>query len=242
MGLHEQSTSNSRFLSVKHGAICLEHPAKPQTEEDFERAIADGFTIVQGEVNNVPYKKAVKKFGSLDGRIVKIEWYDRTHGGDTYRGLKIHVKDGGEHYQLDLPFEKRQYDYFTKVAENIDYSEPVEFVAWQDKTDERVTAFGVKQGGAFVPWKYTKDNPGDCPPPIQSRTTKKWNFDDQREWLLDRVLNYVAPAVEEMNQFDEPTPEYSGEDAPKGLTAQASYSGGFDPRKAPVGVDDDIPF
>jgi len=115
-----------------------------------------------------------------------------------------------EHDTLDLPFERRQYDTFTKVAENIDYTKDVEIVAWPDKKDDRVTAFAVKQDGKFVQWKYTRDNMGDCPEATQNARTKKWNFDDQREWLLDRLLTVVAPACEAASAFDEPMPEYSG--------------------------------
>lgn len=196
--LHEQRNTNGLFLSVKRGALCLE-----------SKEPKEGFELVEGEVDGVQYAKYVKKFAGLDGRITKVEWYEREGDFGTMRGLKLHIKDGGEHYFLDLPFEKRPYDYFTKVAENIDYTKPVEIVAWQDKKDHRVTAFAIKQDGKFVQWKYTRDDMGECPEAKQLRTGK-WSFDEQREWLLERIINVVIPHVDALNEFDEPMPDYTG--------------------------------
>lgn len=196
--LHEQRNNDGLFLSVKHGALCLE-----------SKEAKEGYELVEGEVHGTPYSKYIRKFAGLDGYITKIEWYERAGEYGTFRGLKLHVKDKGEHYFLDLPFEKRPYDYFTKVAENIDYAKPVEIVAWPDRKHEKQTAFAIKQDGQFIQWKYTRDNMGECPEAKQTRAGK-WNFDDQRDWLLDRVLTIVAPQVDEIHAFDEPEPEYSG--------------------------------
>jgi hypothetical protein len=198
--LHEQRHNDGLFLSVKHGALCLE-----------SKEPKEGYELITGEVNGEQYAKYYKKYAGLTGRITKVEWYERAGDYGTFRGLKLTVKDGGEHYILDLPFEKRPYDYFTKVAENIDYSKPVEFVAWPDRKHDKVTAFAIKQDGKFVQWKYTRDDMGECPEAKQTRTGK-WNFDDQRDWLLDRVLTVVAPMVEAASVFDEPLPEYTGDE------------------------------
>lgn len=197
--LHEKrNNGDGLFLAIKHGAICLE-----------SKEPKEGFELVEGEVNGTAYSKYVKKFAGLDGHITKVEWYERASDYGTFRGLKLSIKDKGEHYLLDLPFEKRPYDYFTKVAENIDYAKPVEIVAWPDRKNDKVTAFAIKQDGKFVQWKYTRDNMGECPEAKQTRTGK-WNFDDQRDWLLDRIITVVAPQVEATHVFDEIQPEYSG--------------------------------
>ena len=116
-----------------------------------------------------------------------------------------------------------------KLAENIDFSQPVEFSAWQDtKTDK--TAFNVKQGGKSVPQKYTQDDPGDCPPPVQSKLGK-WNFDAQEEFLFDRMENVVIPMVNE-----------AGNEMPQ--LAHAASAGSSTQSHAPEEdlSDDDIPF
>lgn len=233
--LHEQRNNDGLFLSVKRGALCLE-----SSEE------REGYELVEGEVDGRPYAKYIKKFAGLDGLITKVEWYERSGDHGTFRGLKLHIKDKGEHYFLDLPFEKRPYDYFTKVAENIDYSKPVEIIAWQDRKDPRVTAFAIKQEGKFIQWKYTKDDMGECPPAKQLRTGK-WSFDDQREWLLDRIINTVIPHVDATHEFAEPEPEYTGEDdAPKDLktiiTEKAMAVGAEHPQGCQCDQCDPVPF
>lgn len=202
MALIEQSEQSFPFLYVLRGGLCLK---SKEPKEGYEK--------VEGEVDGRPYVNYIRKFHAVTGRITNVEWSVREVEDRTYRDLKITINDKGEIYILCLPFAKRAFDYFTKVAENIDYEQPVEFSAWQDKQDERVTAFACKQNGAFVQWRYTKDNPGDCPPPKQSALTKKWNFDDQREWLLDRILNVVIPHVAKINEFTEPLDEYNEDDA-----------------------------
>ena len=202
--LHEQNTRNGNFLSVKHGAICLE-----------SKEAKDGYELIEGEVNGNPYSKYIRKFRGVTALVVGIEWYSRESGGNNYRGLHLKLKDGGERYILDLPFEKRSYDYFTKIAENIDYAKPVTFEAWPDvknaKPGQQIpTAFVAKQDDQYVQWKYTRDNMGECPEAHQTRTGK-WNFDDQRDWLLERIVNIVAPKVAALHAFDEPEPDYTGQ-------------------------------
>lgn len=205
MALHEQRQSDGLFLSVKHGALCLE-----------SKEPKEGYELIEGDVNGRPYKKYIKKFAGLDGFITSVKWEERTHDDTTFRGLKLTIKDKGEHYILDLPFEKRPYDYFTKIAENIDYAKPVEVVAWPDKNAKHAkpgmipTAFAIKQDGKFVQWKYTREDMGECPE-AKKTLAGKWNFDDQRDWLLNRILTIVAPQVEATHAFAEPEPEYTGE-------------------------------
>lgn len=198
--LYEQRQNDGLFLSVKHGALCLE-----------SKEPKEGYEFIEGEVDGEPYAKYIKRFAGMDGIITKIEWYERSGTYGTFRGLKIVVKDKGEVYLLDLPYEKRHYDYFTKVAENIDYSKPVEIVTWPDREKPKQTVFAIKQDGKFIQWKYTKDNMGDCPPAKQLRSGK-WNFDDQRDWLLENLINVVIPRVNALHEFDEPQPEYTGDD------------------------------
>lgn len=198
--LYEQRHNDGLFLSVKHGALCLE-----------SKEPKEGYELIEGEVDGEPYSKYIKKFAGMDGLITKIEWYERSGTYGTFRGLKLVVKDKGEVYLLDLPYEKRPYDYFTKVAENIDFSKTVEIVTWPDREKPKQTVFAIKQDGKFIQWKYTKDDMGDCPPAKQLRSGK-WNFDDQRDWLLENLINVVIPQVNALHEFDEVEPEYTGDE------------------------------
>ena len=219
MGLHEKTISNGNFLNIKHGAICLEskEPIEGYEEvivDDISKTIPDG----KGGHTHPQVTKYIKKYAALDGKTTRIEWYDRTNNGVHYLGAKLHVRDGGQHFQLDLPFGKKHFDYFTKVMDNIDFSQKVEFNAWKDRKDPRQTAFVIKQNGDYVQWAYTKENMGDCPPAVQNRSGK-WSFEAQREWLLARLQDVIIPAVDEINKFDEPEPEYEPEE-PSPVTIQ----------------------
>ncbi len=232
MALREHNTeSTGRFLHIQRGAICL------KTDKPTE-----GYEEISGEVDGKPFTTYVRKFAAVDGYITKIVWDVREHAGTTYRGLKVTIKDKGENYVLDLPFGKRQYDYFTKIAENIDYAQPVEFIAWQDRQDDRVTAFACKQNGNFVQWKYTKDDMGECPPAVQAKVTGKWSFDAQREWLLDRILTIVVPHVDEVAKFTEPQAEYEDETANASNPSQKPATTQANASVSHTGMPDERPF
>lgn len=205
MGLNEKQQRQSNFLVIKHHAICLESKEPIEGYEAVE---------VKNPRTNEMVTKYIKKFESVDGRITKLEWYDTKDQYETrFMGLKIHIKDGGQHFQLDLPLKSRAYDVFTKLMENINYENAVEFAVWYDRKNDS-TAFAVKQGGEFVQWKYTRDEMYGCPLPEQD-SFGKWDFSKQKAFLHGVLINQVIPHVEALNEFEEPMPEYSGEEEPE---------------------------
>lgn len=229
MGLHERSNTQSNFLSVKHGSLCLE---SNEPKDGYDQV------TVHNPRTNEDVIKYVKRYAALDGKVTRLEWYDRESGGTRYVGLKIHLKDGGDYFQLDLPANKRHYDYFTKVMENIDFEKVVEFHAWKDKDDPRTTAFAIKQDGNFVQWKYTRDNMGDCPVPTKD-AMGKWDFRDQKLWLYKRLHEVIIPHVNALNAFDEPMPEYTSEPE----TALTKAMAVAERNTTPIADDlDSIPF
>lgn len=184
----EKHSDDGIFLVVKHGCICRE-----------SRTPREGFTPI--EVMNIRTGNATTKYIERYKRIIatikKIEWYDREFEDTRFMGWKLVLDDGdGTVCTLDLPFESRVGSRFMKLAENIDYADPVEFSAWRGPDDK--TAFSVKQHGQNIPQKYTRDDPGDCPPPVQG-FNKKWNFDAQKEFLHERMVNVVIPRVQAIN-------------------------------------------
>ena len=111
-----------------------------------------------------------------------------------------------------------------KLAENIDYTKPVEFRAWHDNKSDS-TAFFVGQKventdekSLSVPQKYTRDNPNGLPPP-KEKYDGGWSYDDQMAFLHQRMMEVVIPMVHAAQPVDEPQdePEH-GEDDPETLT------------------------
>jgi hypothetical protein len=75
------------------------------------------------------------------------------------------------------------------------------------------------------------ENPGDCPPPVQSKVTKKWNFEAQTEYLMTVMNEVVIPAVAE-----------AGNEMPTGETfaAAASHSSNGSHARPALQQNDDI--
>lgn len=233
-GLQEQQKDGGVFLSIKHFCLCEE---SKESREGF-KAIQ-----VRNPRTEEESTKWIKPYGALEAYVNRIEWRDT---GDQYEqrymSWKIHLEANGQKYILDLPFESRVSTRFMKLAENIDYSRPVEFRAWKDKQTEG-TAFFVGQRendedekSVSVGQVYTRDNPGECPPPVQ-KFNGKWSFDAQTEFLYQRMIDNVIPTVEAANAM---RAENNGHqlhdiDDEQGLVGVVNDAGG-------ALDDEDIPF
>lgn len=219
------------YLVVKHNSICEE---SKDPKEGFEAV----------EVFNPKTKetltKYIDKWGSVSGFVNNIEYYDREHNGTRFQGVKINIDD---EVLLDLAAKTPAYDTFCKLAENIDFTQEVTFKAGLDKKNER-TAFFVTQNGEGVKWKYTKDNPGDCPP-WEKDEDGEWDSRKQRAFLKSRVIDVVIPAAqaaanERAGSFDPAILEAPEVEEPK--TSAATAGKGKGKAKAAPATDDDIPF
>jgi len=216
-GLQEKGEGGI-FLAIKHGCICQE--SKTPKEKFKPIDVTNPRT---GEVTT----KFIRPYNSVEALIKRVEWYDTADRYDArYMGWKIHLDANGTGCVLDLPFESRPASRFMKLAENIDYSKPVEFRAWYDSKTES-TAFFVGQRenesdehSISVPQRYTKENPGECPPPVQ-KFNGKWNFDDQKEFLYDRMINVVIPMVQAVSANGH-APEANGPETQAEATTEAA--------------------
>lgn len=181
-GLQEK-TDGGIFLHIKHGTICEES----KTPKEKFHAIE-----VTNPRSGVSSTKYIKPYKLVEAMIKRIDWYEREYDGTPFMGWKLVLDADGVPCTLDLPLQSQTATRFMKLAENIDFTKPVEFSAW--KTAEDKTALSVKQEGQNVPQKYTKDNPGDCPPPVQG-FGKKWNYDAQTQFLHERMTKVVIPKL-----------------------------------------------
>ena len=185
-GLQEK-TDDGIFLVIKHGGI-VQESKNPR----------EGFVPI--EVPNVrtgdKVIKYIKRYKGVEALIKRIEWYDREYEDTRFMGWKLLLDANGVACTLTLPFESQVGSRFMKLAENIDFSQPVEFSAWKSPDDK--TALSVKQNGENVSQKYTREDPGDCPAPTQG-FNKKWNFDAQKQFLHERMISVVIPKVQALN-------------------------------------------
>jgi len=213
MALYETTQKANNYLLVKHSSLILE---SKEPKDGYEEI------TVHNPKTDADQQKWIKRFAAVDGIIKRLEWHDTKDSYQTrFMGLKIHLSDAGEYFQLYLPFNSRPYDSFTKLMENIEFADPVEFSAWHDHKQDS-TAFAVRQAGIPIKWKYTRDDMGECPVPSQD-SFGKWDFSKQKEWLYHRLIEVIIPKVEALNAFDEPQADY-----------EEDYSG--QPQKAAVAV------
>jgi hypothetical protein len=211
-GLVEESGTNNLFLQVKYGTIC----------EVSKHALA-GFEAIT--VNNPKtgesVTKYIKRYKGVEALVTKIEYYDTEKKYDTtFRGIKIHLNANGVQCVLDLPEDSRPFTRFLKTAENIDFTQPVEFRAWMDA--EKKTAFAIKQNDENVSQKYTRAEPGDCPEPTQTR--KGWDYTAQEDYLHDILIETIIPRVEAAENAE-------GVGRPRTVVAQVEAV-----------VEEDVPF
>lgn len=191
LGAHEKTGGGGKFFVIKHHCICEESKiAKPGFEP----------RDVLNPQTNEQLIRYIKPYGSLVGYITDIEYRDTEDRYDQqYVDWRIHLNLGEESGVLNIPFHSRHSSRFMMLAENIDYSRPVEFRAWKD--GEGGTAFYVGQfqneedeKSVKVDQKYKKDDMGDCPQG-EKVLGGKWNFDDQNKFLYGRMMDVVIPSI-----------------------------------------------
>lgn len=190
MGLTNQSSG--------HGAVIIQ--AKHYSLWRGIKTPVPGCEAV--EVNNPSTGERVTKYGykynNLTAFAVKLEWYDTGTKHETqYIGFKLHMVDvSGEKFILDMPLEGPVLRKFMRIAPNLDFSKEISLTVFKGKGEGPVapTAIWFQQEGQTVMQAYTKDNPGGLPAAKQNRTGK-WNFDDQNDWLIDKMNTETAPAV-----------------------------------------------
>lgn len=184
MGLEEYGEGAGTFLKIKHGCICQESKTEKEGYKKVEGVLRDG----------TPWKKWIRPYKAVSGYIDKIERYDREHEGRKFRGWNITINDGENQYFLDIPFDSKVNSRWMKLAEAIDYTKPVRFSAWTDKKTDS-TAINLQQDGVSVPQRYTREEPNGLPEPTQ-RTSGKWDYSAQEDFLIERLTKFVIPNVE----------------------------------------------
>lgn len=218
MALEEYGEGNGTYLKIKHGCLCEESKVERDGYKKAEGVLQDG----------TPWKKWYRPYKAVAGYVNKIERYDRVHQGRKFRGWNIFIDADGTNCVLDIPFDSRVNSRWMKLAESIDYNKPVRFSAWQDRKDDKI-AFNVQQDGVSVPQKYTREEPNGLPEPIQ-RSSGKWDYGAQEDFLTERLLKFVIPNVEliaaNRNGTEKPPTEQANQSEPGGLENDDSNEGG----------------
>lgn len=219
-GLQEETDTGTVFLVVKNHSICEESKTERPGFNPIE---------VKNPKTGETFNKYHKRYKSVEALFCKIEWRDTQDKYETrFLSWRLHLNAAGTPCILEIPFDGRVSTRFMKLAENIDFTQPAEISAWYDAKNE-ATAFNIRQDGASVPQKYTREDPGDCPEPVKN-FQGKLNFDAQKEFLHDRMMNVVIPAV-----------EAAGNEMPHAEKAMSATAGGLPENDDDI-ADEDLPF
>lgn len=120
--------------------------------------------------------------------------------------LQLHLIDQNDYFVLEMWYNSSYAKCFYNLMENIDLLQEVSIFGNEKLVDgkKRQSLF-IKQNGAFLKHRYTKDNMGNCPnlqesfiadataPGGQKRVL---NDDLQMAFYLDRVKEYLIPKLE----------------------------------------------
>jgi hypothetical protein len=182
-GLVERERSNSIWLQIVDRNICQR---SGQEREGWEKYTTDKSTAW------------LKRYKAIeDVFITDIRWFERQlpNSDTTLVGWNLRLEADNQAFVLQMPTNP-VCSRFMKLADNINFSEPVSISAWKsvDKgSGKENTAFCIHQNGANVPQAWNKDN---LPEARQSKTTKKWDFSEQEDFLIENMNTVVIPRLQ----------------------------------------------
>lgn len=164
--------------------------------------------------------KYVEKYPAVEGRVINVEWYQRTDKNDKmYRGYEITMDIDDEVIVLDVPFKQPPapiYSLLVKHGENVNWSKPLEISAWetrnaQDKPKTGVCFWQKDEQGNRVSVKaaHTKDNPNGCPEPEFDEFEQKFKWGAVERWLKFNFDDNVIPKIKAAAADYVPTPKRS---------------------------------
>lgn len=208
MALTKRSESEAIYLQVKHFSLWREIKAPVEGCETIE-------------VNNPRTAQKVIKYGyrfdNVEGRVVKLEKYDRQYDATRYFGFKMHIVDKSERYVLDLPYQSQILRRLLRVAPSIDWAAPLSISAFKSKKEKPgdldSTGIWFRQRGETIKPYYTREDPRGMPPATQDKITQEWDFKPQHRWLVNELIEHIIPIIDKVAASVIPPPaEHEGED------------------------------
>jgi len=138
-----------------------------------------------------------KRHSSISGRIVGIHKRDHDFGSD----LCINIEDGGERFELQMPWSSSYATGFFCSMPNIDFDSRLVINPWMKIVeDKKKTALYIKKEGEeeSVKWFWTRESPGDCPPMVQIMVKGVLTWDDSaRQVFFAKYLKeFILPKLQ----------------------------------------------
>lgn len=126
--------------------------------------------------------------------------------------LAVVLGEGSTISKVQMLLKSGQARSFMRAIENVDLRKPITFRPWgytEEGVDEnknpvtlvKIGALNMEQGGRSIAYKYTKETPGEMPPPEEVENddgTKRMSFAKQTAFLRNILDTVIAPQVAEI--------------------------------------------
>ena len=186
MGLENKTGNRMTIVNIIGGKFTVRLPDGDNNPDAVERQLEKGPHAGQ-TVRELQYSH-------LDGVIVGGEMRTSEYGTEPV----LNMQDGEEVFKLQLPVDGMYFEQIAKRLPNVDPTKNVVFGIGYDKERDRNFVY-VQQDGASVHYAFTKDDPNGMPPPEKKTVMgkDKWDFTDQRNFLYETAVDFMAMVGEE---------------------------------------------
>ena len=195
-----------------------------------------------------------KRYDFVEGYITDVKYVSRedSNTGKTYHNMNVHLTDGSDSYVIVFGKKSNAANAVMQTLPNVDLEKKVRFELKYDSVDEKTTLF-VKQNGAVVKWKWTKDNPGKKPAWKAVVIDGETKYDRTDEFnFFETVLEYLRPKMKQVEKsempitdepFDVDTEDDDFSDFRGSQENSASLQDSSFPTQEPaMAEEDDLPF
>jgi hypothetical protein len=140
------------------------------------------------------------KADSLSGDLVSFELVTQEYQGKKMTDLVVTLHDIGETYIIQIPVESRYFQSFVNKLPNMDFSEPVNLMAYKFTPKDKVkpvSGIAIKQDGHKIEDYYNKNNPLPGVPEFPA------NGDDSEKkmWGLQQTIALKKLLTEQQGRF-----------------------------------------
>lgn len=194
------------YLEIIDGSICERVRTDPN-DDAWEKFVSKNTQTGEEKTS------WIVRYSGVEGLIEDIKWVSRQLTGTTKKinSWNIYLDLGnGTSACLSLPANSSSADRFTKLADNINFSEPVLIKTWKDTKDGKSkVAFMVSQNEANVPQMWNASN---LPEPRLSASGEKDYF-EREDFLFKNMNESVIPRM----RAERGIVESEEQDAPKAV-------------------------
>lgn len=212
MGLNKDE-GRRVYLSITDGKLTRQHK-NPVDKVTVSRVTKTGKTVHE------------EFFRSFTGKLKSIKSKEAPFG----TVWECVMEDDGQEYMISWQYSSRYANNFFRALPNVDLSKEFKLAPWSMddklKPGKKVVGISLYQEGwkdGRVPFKYTKEEPGDHPQMKQVKKKGKMEWDDseQLEFYegMSKAINehlkaapaattepYVGPEIDEDNEPEDDLP------------------------------------